>query len=223
MGLDWPSVARLRQGFYRLYAAAFLEPGDERLRHLTAGAAYLDDWEVEAFAFAPSWRSAYSTLIDPPPLADLRSTHLSLFLVAPQGPACPPLESFHTSAPGRNALVVSELERAYRRLGVQVSSDPAVTADHVSTELEAMAYLCGREASAREDDNVPLLDEVLRAGAEFLNEHLARWLPRFADRVARADSTGFYGAIAGAADAFVRHDVAMIDAMSAPQPMEESV
>jgi TorA maturation chaperone TorD len=222
MDLDWPSVARLRQGLYRFYAGALLSPTPQRVRELAAAAEFLDASGIEAFAFAGSWRQIRGVLEPRPTSEELRSDYIRLFVAAPGGPSCPPVESYYavTNASGSAALLIGELERIYRRIGLELASGGAVTVDHVSTELEAMAHLCRREASAREDLDERTVGEILRTSLAFLNRHLGRWLPVFGQRVHETAPQSFYAVVTRAAAAFVRHDLDLLSACLADRPQQ---
>ncbi|MCS6827333.1 MAG: molecular chaperone TorD family protein [Caldilinea sp.] len=72
----------------------------------------------------------------------------------------------------------------YRRMGfiVDEANEPA---DHLAHELDALAFLCQAEAEAQEDNRLDIAAHVQQLQANFLDEHLLRWLPAFAAAVQR--------------------------------------
>ncbi|HSJ82626.1 MAG TPA: molecular chaperone TorD family protein [Acidimicrobiia bacterium] len=199
-------MARLRQGLYRFFGGAMLPPDADRVEAVLAAADMLDGLGVDDFAFAVSWRAFTATLEDLPPLEELEADYIRLFIPGAGG-LCPALESEYSAPPGpRAALVVVELERHYRQLGLAPAPHVTHTSDHAATELEAMAVLCHREAHAWEEGALGDVVEVIRAEWSFLDRHLARWFPLFAHRLRDASSSAFFLALVDATDAFVRHD-----------------
>ena len=90
-------------------------------------------------------------------------------------------------------------------------------ADHVTVELEFMAFLCGKEAATWDVDEREA-GLILVREARFLEAHLARWLPAFADRLASAPDPGIYRALGEAAHSFVQHDRDLIELLAAAVP-----
>ncbi len=203
----WGEMAQLRQGLYRFFGGAMQPPDADRIEGVLAAADMLDGLGVDDFAFAISWRAFTTTLEEFPPLEDLETEYIRLFIPGAGGGLCPALESEYLARPGPGAaLVAVELEQQYRQLGLALAPQVVHTADHAATELEVMAVLCHREAHAREEDELGEVVEVVRAEWSFLNRHLARWFPLFARRLRNASPSGFFPALVDAADAFVRHD-----------------
>jgi DMSO reductase family type II enzyme chaperone len=81
---------------------------------------------------------------------------------------------------------LADLAAFYRAFGLQVADDAGERQDHLCLELEFLTVLCAKEAFALQTD--PDLAMATRAAQkQFLREHLGRWIPAFASRV--ADST----------------------------------
>lgn len=78
--------------------------------------------------------------------------------------------------------------------------------DHLSCELEFLAFLARKQAHALELGDAVMLAETRRAEALFLKDHLGRFVPSFATRVRREDPTGFYGALAALCHLLVLDD-----------------
>jgi TorA maturation chaperone TorD len=87
---------------------------------------------------------------------------------------------------------------------MQVADTAAERPDHIGMELEFMSVLAAREAYAREHQ----LDEAqfeicLDAQKKFLREHLGRWAPAFARRLARSAIHPALAALAELTGAFI--------------------
>ncbi len=92
---------------------------------------------------------------------------------------------------------LSDLAGFLRAFGLKIGSATRERIDHVSCELEFLAFLARKEAHAIETGDREMADETRKATRLFLRDHLGRFLPSFAHRVRRADPDGFYGQLAG--------------------------
>ena len=80
-----------------------------------------------------------------------------------------------------------------------------VAPDHVSIEFEFMQRLSAAAArrAAGDDGEAARLDALQ---AEFVGEHLSRWVPGFCDRVIAAATLPFYRGMAGLTADFIRSE-----------------
>ena len=123
---------------------------------------------------------------------------------------CPPIESFYR-VDGRNeaiANIVTAIQRDYGEMGLSISSDGAP--DHVSTQLEIMSTLCGRESATWDAGMAADAEGYLDIEARFLRRHLASWLPQLRTRVHAARPDEFYAVLLDAVHSFVVHDEGLI-------------
>jgi DMSO reductase family type II enzyme chaperone len=92
---------------------------------------------------------------------------------------------------------LADLAAFYRAFGLEVADNAAERPDHIGMELEFMSVLAAKEAYAHEhqmdDDQCAL---CLDAQRKFLREHLGRWSPAFARRLARAATDETLAALA---------------------------
>lgn len=79
-----------------------------------------------------------------------------------------------------------QVRRWYTRHGLAAADWRTRPDDHLVLQLQFLAHLCERATGVDE------LREVTR----FMDEHLLRWLPRFAGRVAERCSTRYFAALA---------------------------
>lgn len=207
-GAELADTARLRQGLYRFCAGALLPPDQGRVAALRAAATLIDADEVEAFAFGPAWRAVRTEVARLPDIAALAAEHVRLFQATSGGALCPPVESFYLGEARQAAVATTavDLEAIYRRHGLRFTAGQAHLPDEAAPQLELMAYLCGSEASARERGDAAAAALAVGAQAAFLEGHLARWFPRFADRVRSVGCSAFYRAVVEAGAAFIGHD-----------------
>ncbi len=207
-------LARFRHAAYRFFGASFLYPDDARLAHLTHAARLLEAEGVLAhFSFFGIWQTALRSLTnrDGLPTATLQDQYVRLFVVNPQQTVCSPYESFYLD-PDLHAAgwVRAQLEQKYAAAGLVLAPDFQGLPDHVSVELEFLAFLCSREADAWDGKDVHRGREFLHQQQTFLEQHLGRWFSDFARDVLRADPGGLYGSLAAAAAALIHHDLDLL-------------
>ncbi len=127
----------------------------------------------------------------------------------------PPWESVYFS---QDRLVFQketlQVREWYARYGLQAERINREPDDHVGLELIFVSQLATRAARALEQGQPQAADELLRAEAEFLSEHLLRWAPAFGALLKKHAGTDFYrglgclvrGALLALADA---HEIKM--------------
>jgi putative dimethyl sulfoxide reductase chaperone len=102
---------------------------------------------------------------------DWKADHYALF-----GMSVFPFETVFLAEDGLLGGTVTEsVTHAYYEAGYQ--SDDSETADHIGNELGLMAFLCGAESDAREDEVVQAIYHTIQLQRQFLDNHLLCWLP----------------------------------------------
>jgi TorA maturation chaperone TorD len=111
--------------------------------------------------------------------------------IGPYKLPCPPWESVYTS-PKRLMMQTSydDVMDAYRNEGL-LMSNADVMADHIGGELNFLAVLLGRM-----DDEPTRRSHHACAAKTFINEHLRKWVPAFADDLEAATDHAFYRSLA---------------------------
>lgn len=183
--------ARARAVSYRLLSECYYPPAESLLHTLQAHANNSDSVN---FALP-------SSAVE---IADLQKDYARLFL----GP-------FEILVPLYGSVYLEEEDRVYgdstldaqRRYeedGLQVVlQEPP---DHVAVELEYAYLLAHREAELLEGGQPVQAGECRNRLADFLQSHLAVWLPAFAQRVAERAETDFYRQLASITDAYIRKE-----------------
>lgn len=147
---------------------------------------------------------------------DLAVDYAKVFLAAgiPQGGAAFPYESVYTSLEG---LVMQEARdevvRFYRTKGLCLEGvvEPE---DHLAFELEFMARLCQEGQKAAQAGDAERVRASLDEQRAFSTGHLANWVPRFCEDVARYANTEFYKAIASMTAGFIAMDGQFLEQMA---------
>ena len=204
---DSADIARTRQGLYRFLGGALLPPTAGTFDMLAQAIGVLNDRDLDMFAFSPSWRRLGRHFPVDVSGRGLDVDYVRLFASGMSGTLSPPTESYYRvpAKGGGIAEFVAELQREYRAMGIaSVGLDEAP--DHISTELEVMAYLCDVEAGAWLDEQIHLVEDVLDRQIRFLRRHLAGWVPLFRERVHDAVPSAFYLDLVDTVHSFVIHE-----------------
>lgn len=120
---------------------------------------------------------------------------------------CPPWESSYVSGE-RKVFQQSTLDvrRAYQAQGLRPHAVNRIPDDHIAIELGFMAELAKR----MQGNDVDAGERSLQASANFLNEHLSRWVDAYAHDVVSADNVPFFAQVCAAVQVFVREDMRFI-------------
>jgi TorA maturation chaperone TorD len=145
---------------------------------------------------------------------ELAAEYADLFLgIAGKPPH--PSESVYVST---DKLVMGkardEVLDAYRRAGLDKVREFTEPEDHIAIELNFMAILCQRTVDAIETDNAKRTREFLGIQKEFIEKHLARWIPQLTKDILEQAEVDFYRGIAMITDGFIQMEKKTIDELS---------
>ena len=186
---------------YKLLAHAYYPPGEGllellgRLRPVLSGLEPLTT-ELEGM------ESYLRGLAD---LQELAVEHTRLFPGAVRAEAYP-YESMYLDGKIMGESTQDVL-RQYRQAGLQVAEGYKELPDHITAELEFMYYLRRKESIAIERDNREEADRFHLLAQSFLKEHLARWVPHFAERILESTPTPFYRGLARITRDFIAQEI----------------
>ncbi len=192
-GRDTDATAPARCGCYAAWSELMASPHD--LDPRPGLREKLGLWDAVPYAQA---MSALITEFVDTELDVLKRQYSGLFEVGSDGPPVSIREDIQT---GQRAGTREDLVRFYDFFGYVLAERFAWAPDHLSVELEFMHYLCYGEA-ATEDD--PASYQL--AQADFAERHLVRWVPGFADKVAKAASDSIYMRVTAALRDFILAD-----------------
>jgi len=153
-------------------------------------------------------------------LTTLRTEHARLFGHSVRG-SCPPYELEY----GRSEIIqqtaeLADLSGFYNAFGLDLRQLAFERGDHISVECEFLSVLCAKQAWGVRQRQVELTETCLDAQRLFLRDHLARWSPAFAHRVATADADGFYGRVAFLTLTLIEQDCREFGISVGPQWLE---
>ena len=136
------------------------------------------------------------------------------------GPHISPHESVHrrdderSGAPWGRSTV--EVKQFVEWLGLTYREDYHDLPDHIGVELECMQKLAEREAGAWSTGNEEEAYRCLRLERQFTEEHLARWVPTFCDRVVQETGPSFYQEMARLTKVWISEDQGQVGALLEP-------
>lgn len=180
--------ATWRASAYRLLGLLFSYPTDSvagRIFALSRELASSGVSDIELCGY-PSLRALTEACLEYP-RESLERAYISTFshICAAD---CNPTETSYTS---KHIFQVTDeladIDAYYRAFGVEVGGERA---DHISVEMEFMAYLCTREAAAIKDNNLAKAETDSKAQKVFLERHLGRWVHEFSYLLQRKQPAG---------------------------------
>lgn len=130
-----------------------------------------------------------------------------LFL-GPQHPVAVPYSSFYLSETRQLMTETTiQVRQYYLDAGMAVMGLHRIPDDHIALELEFIAFLADELAKNLEKGDAGAVSAVGARLESFLHEHLAKWVPFFADQVHTNTKNDFYRgtilALKGAASLYV--------------------
>ena len=126
----------------------------------------------------------------------LMASHLGLFGHTVRGPVPAYETEYGEDTLFQKPQEMSDIAGFFSAFGLVLDPRRHERIDHISCELEFMAFLSRKEAHALEAGDTEMHRETRRAARLFLRDHLARFAPSFARRAAAGDPSGFYGRLA---------------------------
>ncbi len=200
--------AQLRVIGYRLFASLFLYPSRERLAALQAAAEELlssDIWGGYPFSASLGELLRHLVELDLEEDQPVINEYNRLYSIRP---LAPPYETFYLDSEGQlRGMLVADLESIYLQAGLAISPELNELPDHVSVELEFMAFLCLQEAEAWRAGQDERARRYRSLQKSFMRQHLARWFPLFSRRAKEAAPRNLYSALLPAVFRFLRYDL----------------
>lgn len=133
----------------------------------------------------------------------------------------PPFETEFTSAQAfRQTADLADIAGFYRAFGVRVVPGLGERADALGVELEFLHLLAMKEAHALAGGLAEQADVVASATAKFLTDHVARWAPSCAKRIAQKGTSELYRVLGAALAVWLRIDLEVLG-VPRPQPVDE--
>lgn len=186
--------AKERWDSYALLSNCFHLPDEELIRALNE----LPESDSDLY-------SVLAHAVETRDLESLRKDYSKLF-VGPYSLLAPPYGSVYlegtNSVMGRSTVDV--LNR-YKAEGVSIRMKEAP--DHIAIELEFMFFLISKEIEGLRDSDLGSAEAYRKKQKDFLELHLGKWIPQFAEKVETHAQTGFYKDLARSTRDFVLGDL----------------
>ncbi len=168
------------------------------------------------------WVQTFETLT----LEKLRAAHTRLFGHTARGTVCPYETEFGQEGEFQQPRQLGKTNGFYNAFGLTVRRDERERPDHVSCELEFMAFLSRKEAYALEHDDQEMLSQTRKAFRLFLRDHLGRFGRAFAFQLCKEDPREFFGRLGGVLYEFLTMECRRLDLEAGPpllplRPAEE--
>ena len=103
-----------------------------------------------------------------------------------------------------------EVLAIYRSCGLEKSESWTVGEDHIAVELEFMRVLAQRAAAALSAGDEERAFSIINTQRNFMDDHLATWVPVFANEARRFADTLFYQGVVNLAEGFLEEDAALL-------------
>lgn len=208
MTTDRTARALARSSMYALLAEGFRIP-DEDSHTRYADATYSLDILDALHDCAPELAGRFKAVIAPnlivtSTLLDLEAAYLSAFETDIPAPSVSLYEGTYHQQNERPALLL-ELKGFYGTFGLEMSTSTNDVEDTLTAELEFMQFLAAKQAQAEQESLSPT--SYLKAQRDFLDRHLAAWLPALRAESAAKVGHPFYVALAELAAEFVAQDL----------------
>lgn len=144
----------------------------------------------------------------------LRLDYTRLF-IGPDKLPTPPWESVYMS---QDRLLFQkqtmQVRRAYRKFGYIPSNHPHEADDHLGLELDFMFRLASRTKEDIDQEKFDSALNLLKDQSSFLDDHLLKWAPRFAEDVLDAADTPFCQGMAKILQGYLEQDRKVIDELT---------
>jgi TorA maturation chaperone TorD len=125
-----------------------------------------------------------------------------------------PFESVYTS-PKRLTMANArdEVLAIYRSEGIDKTGDWEEGEDHLAAELEFMGMMCTRCTKALDGNDDEEARRLLTVQRNFLEDHLAAWVPEMTTDMRGFSHTGFYQGLANLTDGFLETERELLSEM----------
>jgi DMSO reductase family type II enzyme chaperone len=198
--------AKARNRVYALFAMGFRYPDEECFSQVASGrfaeaiASALDVCAADLFGGS---RERTADLQASMSRRDMEAAYLSAFETNMPEPSLSLYEGSHHMQGNKPGLLL-ELKSFYRAFGLSMADAENDLEDALTAELEFMQFLTAKQVQAEEG----MLDKVpyLRAQRDFLQRHLAVWLPALEAEAESKLKFPFYRALTSLANDFVLLD-----------------
>ena len=211
------AVAQARRSVYEMLSAYYLELPDHRMvnsifdpdfdRRLSTVASVFETGEMrEGLRLISNFISSFRNEPQEEILRRIAIDRTRLFRgISEKYSPPPPYESFYREQRLRGETS-AEVYRFYSKFGVTLPEEWTESPDYLGIEIDFMRLLCQREEETWLNNEPEKALEFLRAGMDFLKDHLLKWVPSFLDRMYEMAGLDFYRGLAKLTSGFLKYD-----------------
>ncbi|MDX9715008.1 MAG: molecular chaperone TorD family protein [Dissulfurispiraceae bacterium] len=204
-----------RSFIYKLLAVGFSYPTPEFFNELKNGAFWMSMKENVKQLSSEVLNKIILDIEDGISLSDvpfdnLESEYINAFEIDKPTPSTSLYEGSYDSEVNRGVLLL-ELQGFYKNFGLDISKSFKELEDCITVELEFMHFLTLKEAQAKEDNIDPI--PYQKAGKDFLERHLGRWISKFRVDVESKVKLSFFRSLAILTDEFIASEIKRIQSI----------
>jgi TorA maturation chaperone TorD len=137
---------------------------------------------------------------------ELAVEYANLFLCVKEKPLHPSESAYRSEDHAIYQEHRDEALREYWNAGVDKVKGFTEPEDHIAIELQFMAYLCRRTVEALEKNEKDEAKRYLQTQIDFIDNHLAKWVPELTKDILENATVNFYKGIALVTNAFIESD-----------------
>lgn len=192
----------IRSHTYKLFSLAFLRPDKELKELLRKGEFQLSIEDT----FKRFNITSHIPYISDEMIENLEDTYYTVFGHSTPKEYPPYETEYGVSHVFMQSQELADINGFYKAFGLDLSKIAFERLDHISVELEFMAYLAFKEAHAIREGNPEHIELCRDAQEKFFKDHIGRWVPAFAVRLKKAFGSTFYANVAQWLKAFLDTD-----------------
>jgi DMSO reductase family type II enzyme chaperone len=200
-----PKTAHARSAIYGMLAIGFSYPESDIVEGIIDGRFATEMAMAMATCGAPPINPETLANLQPKlSFEDFEGQYLNAFETDAPMPSVSLYQTSYVPGLSKSELLL-ELKAFYDNFGLAIAPDLHELEDKLTAELEAMSFLAAKQALAESNPELRPEPYVL-AQRDFLQRHLALWVPNFGAAVATQQLPLFFQALAYIATTFVEHD-----------------
>jgi TorA maturation chaperone TorD len=216
------AVAQARRSVYEMLSGFFLDLPDPEMvnnlfdpdfdRRLSAVASVFETGEIrEGLRFISAFISSFKNDSREEILKRMAIDRTRLFRgVSEEHSPPPPYESFYREQ-RLSGQTSADVYRFYCRLGVTLPEGWTESPDYLGVEIDFMRLLCQGEEEAWLNNQSEKALKLLRASADFLEDHLLKWTPSFFEKMYEMADLDFYSGLAKLTSGFLKVDRHLVE------------
>jgi TorA maturation chaperone TorD len=216
------AVAQARRSVYEMLSGFYLELPDRKMvnsifcpdfdRRLSTAVSVFETGEIrKGLRFISAFISSFKNDSREEILKRISIDRTRLFRgISEKHSPPPPYESFYREQ-RLSGETSADVYRFYSRLGVMLPEGWTESPDYLGVEIDFMRLLCQGEEEAWLNNQSEKALKLLRASADFLEDHLLKWAPSFFEKMVEMADLDFYRGLAKLTSGFLKVDSHLVE------------